>query len=164
MLKKIIGKIWRMTPASIRALGVRITHKKFTASVGAVVVNEEGKVLLLDHVFRPGSGWGIPGGFINYDEQPAEAIKREICEEIGLEIESIELLSVRAIERHLEILFRARATSRGAVKSLEIKEIGWFEPDELPAKMSRTQKELIARILALEAGRSGEKPVQKPGN
>jgi 8-oxo-dGTP diphosphatase len=152
MLKRIIGKIWRVTPSSIREFGVRISQKKFTVSVGAIVVNDEGKVLLLDHVFRPSSaGWGIPGGFINHNEQPAAAIQREICEEIGLEIKSIELLQVRAIKRHVEILFRARATGAGAVKSLEIKEIGWFAPDQMPPVIGGRLKQTIKEILAAEA-------------
>jgi 8-oxo-dGTP pyrophosphatase MutT (NUDIX family) len=89
MLQKIIGKIWKTSPQIFRAYFVRLTQKTFTVSVGAIVTNDEGKVLLLDHVLRPGSGWGVPGGFINHNEQPAEAAKREICEEIGLEIDNL---------------------------------------------------------------------------
>jgi ADP-ribose pyrophosphatase YjhB (NUDIX family) len=50
-----------------------------------VVFNSENKVLLLEHSFRSGSGWVLPGGFIEANEQPEEAIKREIFEEAGLE-------------------------------------------------------------------------------
>lgn len=147
MLKNFIGKIWRAAPPFMRGYAVRLTQKRFTVSVGAIVVNEEGKVLLLDHVFRPASGWGIPGGFINHDEQPAEAVQREICEEIGLELETVELLRVRTINRHVEILFRARARGEGTVKSLEIKSVGWFTVDEMPCEMSRTQKHFIKQVL-----------------
>lgn len=147
MLKKIIGKIWRKTPPFIRAFAVRLTQKTFTVSVGAIVTNEEGKVLLLDHVLRPASGWGMPGGFINKGEQPAEAVKREICEEIGLEIENVEIVRARTFARHVEILFRAKARGEGTVKSLEIKEVKWFAPDEMPQEMSRAQKEIIRQVL-----------------
>ena len=148
MLRTIIGKIWRISPPLFRRQIVRLTQKTFTVSVGAIVTNEEGKVLLLDHVLRPASGWGMPGGFINHDEQPEAAIKRELCEEIGLEIESIELLQVRTIKRHVEILMRARGRGVGKVKSLEIKEVGWFAPDEMPEEMNRAQKQMIRRALA----------------
>src|SRR6478672_5036111 len=106
MLQKFIGKIWRAAPPFVRTYVVRATQKTFTVSVGAIVTNAEGKVLLLDHVLRPASGWGIPGGFINTGEQPAEALKRELAEEIGLEIKEVELLRVRTFHRHVEILFR----------------------------------------------------------
>jgi NUDIX domain len=69
MLKKLVGKIWRKTPHFIRLRIIRLSQTKFTVSVGAVVLNEKGEILLLDHVLRPASGWGIPGGFINGGEQ-----------------------------------------------------------------------------------------------
>ena len=147
MLQELIGKIWRKMPSSVRMLAVRATQKTFTVSVGAIVTNEEGKVLLLDHVFRPASGWGMPGGFINEDEQPAEAARREIAEEIGLRIENIRLVGVRTIRRHVEILFRAEASGEGAVKSAEIKSVKWFALDEMPEEMSRPQKEIIRQVL-----------------
>jgi 8-oxo-dGTP diphosphatase len=153
MLQKIIGKIWRKSPQVLRASFVRLTQNTFTVSVGAIVTNDEGKVLLLDHVLRPGSGWGVPGGFVNTGEQPAGAVKREICEEIGLEIENVEMLRVQTINRHLEILFRARARGEGKIKSLEIKQIGWFAPEEMPEEMSRTQKQLIRQVLARQDAR-----------
>ena len=100
MLQKLFGKIWRISPRLFRVYLVRLTQPTFTVSVGAVVTNEEEKVLLLDHVFRPSpSGWGIPGGFVNENEQPEEALRRELCEEIGLQIESLEMVSVRTARR-----------------------------------------------------------------
>jgi mutator protein MutT len=148
MLQKIIGKIWRTSPQLFRIYFVRLTQQTFTVSVGAVVTNDEGKVLLLDHVLRPASGWGIPGGFINAGEQPADAVRREICEEIGLEIKHIELLRVRTINRHIEILFRANAGGEGKIKSLEIKQVGWFAVDEMPEEMNEAQKKIIKKVLA----------------
>lgn len=122
---------------------VRLTQQTFTVSVGAIVTNSEGKVLLLDHVLRPASGWGIPGGFINKNEQPAEAVKREICEEIGLEIENIKMVKAHTYRRHVEILFRAEADGEGKVQSLEIKQLKWFPLDEMPPEMNKGQKQLI---------------------
>lgn len=147
MLKKIIGKIWRLSPAAIRTRFVRLTQQTFTVSVGAIVTNEDGKVLLLDHVLRPASGWGIPGGFINKDEQPAKAVKREICEEIGLEIENIEILRAHTYRRHVEILFRAEAGGEGKVQSLEIRQLKWFDVNELPEEMNRAQKQMIRHFF-----------------
>ena len=148
MLKKIVGKIWRKSPAFVRRRFVRTIQTKFTASVGVVVTNSEGKILLLDHVLRPGSGWGIPGGFIEAGEQPDEAIRRELCEEIGLELESVELRRVRTLKRHIEMIFKARAREKGKVQSFEINKIGWFALDELPKELNKGQKEIIREILS----------------
>ncbi len=150
MWKNIVGRAWRKTPSFFKSFAIRASQRKFTASVGAVIINPQGKVLLLDHVLRPGSGWGIPGGFMNHNEQPAEAIRRELREETGLEIENVELYSVRAGNRHIEILFRASADGEGLIKSLEINKIGWFEVCEIPPEMSRTQKQIIRRVLEVK--------------
>lgn len=135
----------------LRTSVVRLTQKNFTVSVGAVVVNDEEKILLLDHVLRPGSGWGIPGGFIKENEQPEQAVKREICEEIGLEIEAIELIRVRTTNRHVEILVHARGRGEGKPKNFEIMQVGWFAFDEMPPEMHHSQKQLIQEVLADKA-------------
>ena len=131
----------------IRAKIVRGTQAKFTTSVAAVVENENGEILLLDHVFRPDSGWGIPGGFLDFGEQPAEALRRELREEIGLELKNLKMFRVRTIGRHIEILFRAHTNSAASVKSLEINAIGWFRVDEMPKKMNQTQKSIIENLI-----------------
>lgn len=135
-------------PYRMRLSLIRITQDKFTVSVVALVINEDRQVLVLDHYVRPGSSWGLPGGFIDPNESPIEAVRREIREETGLELESPELVEVRTIRRHIEILFRARARGNASVKSREIRALGWFGPDELPAKMSETQKRLVQKLAA----------------
>ena len=148
MLQKFVGKIWRKTPSFLRSWMVRATQTKFTVSVGAIVINHENKVLLLDHVLRPASGWGIPGGFIDADESPVEAIKRELREEIGLEIENIEIFRIRTAARHVEILFSAHSAQQGEVQSFEIKELGWFDYKSMPERFSPIHKQIIKEVLS----------------
>ena len=144
---EFFGKIWKKLTPSIRLRIIRATQKKFTASVGVVITDTDGKVLLLEHVWRPASGWGIPGGFMNHGEQPEEAIRREIREETGLELKNLKMLRVRTIKRHIEILFRAEADGQAAVKSPEIRSLGWFESGRMPAEMSPLQKAIIEKVL-----------------
>ena len=148
MLQKLVGKIWRKTPPFLRLRMVRATQTKFTVSVGAIVINHENKVLLLDHVLRPASGWGIPGGFINANESPVEAIRRELREEIGLEIENIEIFRIRTTSRHVEILFSAHSAQAGEVQSFEIKELGWFNYESMPESISPIHKQIIKEVLS----------------
>lgn len=126
---------------------VRVTQKKFTASVAAIIENENGEILLLDHVLRPGSGWGIPGGFLGFGEQPVEAVQRELREETGLELKNPELFRIRTVGRHIEIIFRAQANGVASVKSCEIKSLGWFKVNEMPENMSSIQKNAIKDSL-----------------
>jgi ADP-ribose pyrophosphatase YjhB (NUDIX family) len=127
---------------------IRGTQKKFTVSVTAVVLNNDGKILLLDHVLRPHSGWGIPGGFINYGEQPEDAIRRELREETDLELDGLEMVWMRTVHSHVEIVFRARSRGELKVGSAEIHSAGWFFPAEMPAEMSAVQKFVIEKTLS----------------
>src|SRR6185369_9189935 len=100
---------------------MRFTHTRFTVTAGAVIFNDQKQVLLLKHRFRAGSGWGLPGGFLERGEQPIEALRRESREEIGLELEDVEIFASRSFEKpkQIEILFRARGkVSEANVKSL----------------------------------------------
>lgn len=147
MLKTTFQTIWRNIPPSFRQLIIRTTQQEFTVSVAAIVFNQEGEVLLLDHVLRTVSSWGVPGGFLARGEQPADAVSRELFEETGIELRNIRLLGVRTINRHIEILFRAETIDTASVKSREIHAVGWFKTDALPKDMSRRHKELIASLL-----------------
>lgn len=150
MLKKVLGFLWRKSPRAVRRWGVRFTQPRFQVTAGAVVINEEGRVLLLKHVFRPGSGWGVPGGFLEKGEQPEEAIRRELREETGLELESAELAFIRAHKRpaRVEIIYRCRARGEVSVKGYEIKSGEWFPVDRLPQDLSGDQRWIIRTALS----------------
>jgi len=150
MLKKIIKIIWENLNPAMRSKITRSTQKKFTVSVAAIIVNENKEVLLLDHVLRSDLSWGIPGGFIEYGEQPEAAVRREIREETGLELENIKLIRLRTAYRHVEILFRATPIGTARVQSIEINELGWFKFDEMPEKMSLIQKQIVEKVLNSE--------------
>jgi len=122
----------------------------FTVSVAAVITNERGEVLLLNHVLRPRSGWGIPGGFIDAGEQPEAALHREIREETGLELADVTLYRVRTLKRHVEIIYLASAVGEARVMTREIYELGWFSPDAVPAEMNLDQQFLIRKVLLPE--------------
>ena len=141
-----------MLPPWLRLRIVRATQSKFTVSAAAIITNENGQVLLLNHAFRPYSGWGLPGGFLTPREQAEDAIRRELLEETGLELEDLKMFRIRTIGPHVEILFTAKANETGEVKSpREILELGWFDVDAMPNKLSNSQKRLIESVL-LDSG------------
>jgi ADP-ribose pyrophosphatase YjhB (NUDIX family) len=148
MLKKIIGTIWRKMPYLMRRQIIRSSQTAFTVSVAAIITNNDNQVLLLDHVLRIGSGWGIPGGFIERAEQFEDGLRREIREETGLELENITILQTRTLDRHIEALFRATATGEALVKSREIKQVKWFTIESIPENMSCAHKSIIRKILS----------------
>jgi ADP-ribose pyrophosphatase YjhB (NUDIX family) len=150
MLKKVLGFLWRSTPGKLRRWSSHRFQQRFTVSAGAIVVDDAGRVLLLKHVFRTGSGWGIPGGFIGAGEQPEVAIKRELMEETGLELEHAEFAFARTLKHagHVEIIFRCRARGEARARSLEVKHLEWFALNNLPGDLNRDQIIIINRALA----------------
>jgi 8-oxo-dGTP pyrophosphatase MutT (NUDIX family) len=53
-------------------------------SVNAVVRDADGRILLQRH--REGGDWGLPGGAVEPEEDPADALVREVREETSLEV------------------------------------------------------------------------------
>ena len=147
MSYRLFGGLWRALPGSFRRFFIRRVQTTFTVSAAAVVVNPAGKILILHHLLRPTTGWGLPGGFIDAFEQPSEAIVRELKEETGINIHSVRMLFVRTLGRHIEILFAARATEKGEVLSSEIDHLGWYPFDALPEKLPTHDKRTIERVL-----------------
>lgn len=138
----------------VRRWGVWLTQAHFTVTAGAVVLDGRRRVLLLKHAFRRGSGWGIPGGFLEKGEQPEEAIRRELREEVRLEVDDLRLAFARTVRhvRRLEIIFCARAKNEPVPGSGEIERAEWFARDALPPGLGSDQRRLIARALADGAG------------
>ena len=75
------------------------------------------------------------------------ALAREIREETGLALENVELYRIRTLKRHVEILYRATAVGDASVRSREITELGWFEPDKVPEEMNPAQRSLIRKVF-----------------
>ena len=153
MLKRMLAGLWRASPRTLRRAGVWLVQPRFAVTAGAVVCDERGRVLLLRHVLRKGSGWGIPGGFLARGEQPEDTIRREVREETGLELERVELAFVPALGnvQLVEIIFRASMQAsaiEGLKKSFEIDRAEWFEAGALPFGLSEDQQRLISLALA----------------
>ncbi|MGH1296302.1 NUDIX hydrolase [Bacillus pretiosus] len=61
------------------------------AGVAVAVFNEQGQILLQQ---RRNGIWGVPGGFVELGESTEEAGRREVLEETGIEIGSLQLIHV----------------------------------------------------------------------
>src|SRR5580765_2093468 len=147
MLIELIGKIWKRLPKGVRTRVTRSVQVRFTVSAAGIITNDKGQVLLLNHVLRPVSGWGLPGGFLNMGEQAEAAFRREIREETGIVVTHVSIHRIRTFKRHIEILFMAKTTGDPEVKSREIIELAWFDVENMPPEMSLDQQFLIRKAL-----------------
>ena len=61
-------------------------------AAGALFFDDQEDVLLVKPTYK--DGWDIPGGYVEPGETPVEACRREVKEELGLELPLLRLLVV----------------------------------------------------------------------
>src|SRR6185369_15161194 len=151
-VQNLISRVWRKLPARMRRWTMRLAHTRFTVTAGAVIFNDKGEVLLLKHRFRAGSGWGLPGGFMEKGEQPIDALRRELREEIALEVDDVKVFAARSFKKpkQVEVLFRARANGQVKSQTVEVERAEWFAVDALPQGLPRYQRSYIERAAKTE--------------
>lgn len=129
---------------------MRATHTRFTVTAGAIIFNDAGQVLLLKHRFRTGSGWGLPGGFLEAGEQPLDALRRELREEIGFEVHDAHVFAARAFRKpyQVEVLFSCRGNGSPQLRNMEIERAQWFSLNSLPEGLPKDQRLFVERAAA----------------
>ncbi|MHA1581139.1 MAG: NUDIX domain-containing protein [Candidatus Baldrarchaeia archaeon] len=66
-----------------------------TLTVDAIIKINDNKIVLVKRKNPPYKGWwALPGGIVEYGETVEEAVKREVKEETGLEVEIEKLVNV----------------------------------------------------------------------
>jgi ADP-ribose pyrophosphatase YjhB (NUDIX family) len=104
---------------------------------GAVV--RDGKVLFVRRNYEPSKGtWTLPGGFAEHTETLDEAVKRELREETGIEVEVQGMVGVRTryTEKHgaVLVIFRCELTAgKPQADDYEISAAEFFDAKQIRA-------------------------------
>ena len=113
-----------------------MTASRPTVAVGAIVLDDRGRVLVVERGKPPGVGqWTVPGGRLEPGETLAQAVAREVREETGLVVEVGALACV--VERmgddyHFVILdYVARAIGGELRAGSDARAVKWVDEGEL---------------------------------
>lgn len=126
---------FRRLPRRVRRLVVRAGTPNFTVGAICLIEDDDGRLLLVRQAYR--GAWGAPGGLLKRAEDASVGMRREVREEIGIDVEILgEPTVVVAPEpQRVDVVFRA-CLSGGAAephpRSPEILEVAWFAADSLP--------------------------------
>lgn len=102
--------------------------------VVAAVLRREGRYLLglRPQRKRHGGLWEFPGGKVDPGESTLEAARRELAEELELEVASVgELILSVADGRSPFVIDFVETVAVGSPSALEHDELGWFTVDEM---------------------------------
>ncbi len=81
-----------------------------------------------------GNLWEFPGGSIEEEEAPSQAIKREISEELGIEVRPAEVLTEFCDENDylkIKVYFIGCILEGGALEKKDCQDFGFFNLEEI---------------------------------
>lgn len=120
--------------------------------VRGVVVDGDGRVLLVKHTYTP--GWHFPGGGVEKLETCTLALQRELMEEAGIEASAgdMELVSVHANHAffpndHVLVYRITSWTQREATSRGEIAEVRFVDPLNPPEDVSRGTRNRLNELF-----------------
>lgn len=127
----------------------RVHYRNPLPVVVGVLSREDGEILLIRRGIDPGKGkWALPGGFMEEDESPQEAVLREIEEEIGIKGELAGLIGVYRTKSELYgpiiiIGYKIMVQSQSYCPGKEVSEVKSFLKSDLPLLAFSSHKEII---------------------
>jgi NADH pyrophosphatase NudC (nudix superfamily) len=150
-----LGTVFKYCPkcgaAALRPVGRKLLrcsacgfelYLNVAAAVAGVIVDEQGRMVILVRGSEPGKGlWDLPGGFVDPGETVEDALRREVREEIGLEVTTLRYLgSWPNVYEYMGVRYRtldmgfacdAQAVSRAQPGEAEIAEVLFLSPDQI---------------------------------
>lgn len=135
----ILRPFWRLT-------------RGLTMGAQAVVIDNQNRVLLVRHGYRP--GWHFPGGGVEWNEALTDALARELYEETGVDIIGAPVFHGiftnfnKFKGDHIGVfIVREWQQEKIPAPNAEIKEIGFFKQTELPENTVMGVKKRLAEIF-----------------
>jgi 8-oxo-dGTP diphosphatase len=115
------------------------SHKNFIGMVAQkAIVERSGKVLLTKGV-GDGDCWEIPGGRLHEGEAPIEGLRRELKEELGIEVDVVamvyseQFIHTRSQQNHLLLAYHVTIKDSATLSpdATEVEEMKWIDKSNL---------------------------------
>jgi ADP-ribose pyrophosphatase YjhB (NUDIX family) len=118
-------------------------HYHNSRTTVSAIIAKDGKVLLCKRASDPfKSKWDLPGGYLEEQESPEDGLRREMKEELGIELLSIKLSSVIGPcyypfdgqdQWNTDIYYEITTSDvPRAMSHSDVESVAWFDPDHLP--------------------------------
>jgi ADP-ribose pyrophosphatase YjhB (NUDIX family) len=130
--------------------------------VGALIIDGN-RILLVERGREPLKGyWSLPGGAVETGELLQDALRREVREETGLEIEVVQLIEIferimpgengRTEYHYILLDYLCHPTGGALAAADDASRVGWFTEDEIAAgkmgeKITRGTPRVIAKAF-----------------
>ena len=119
----------------------------------AAVLNSRKEVLITRRAFEPAAGqWSLPGGFVEYNEQTADACRRDLVEETGIKGEIVRLAGLynfhsRVHGSLLVVGYEVKALTEELKLNNEVSEAEFVEYKNVPDITFASHKKLLKDIF-----------------
>lgn len=134
-------------------MNAQFSPRKFPGVGCGAAILRDGRLLLVKRLKAPEAGcWSLPGGKVDFGERVGDAVRREIAEELGVEIALTRPLGfVEMIvdgQHWVSPVYEAAIAAGEPVNAEPLKHeaILWADPEAPPAPLAIAAREAIARL------------------
>ncbi len=150
-----LGTVFKYCPkcgaAALKVVGLKLLrcaacgfelYLNPAAAVAGVIFDEQRRMVVLVRGKEPGKGnWDLPGGFVDPGETAEDALRREVREEIGLEVTALrylgswpnvyEYMGVRYRTLDVGFACEVKDASLAQPRDAEIADVLFLTPNEI---------------------------------